>query len=217
MMCGQNKIKARLGRPTAGFTLTEMLVTLFILTLTSTLLATGIPVAIDTYHKVVNSSNAQLALSTTIGVLRSELGTASDVRYYTPSGGTPEVFYKTDEGYWVSISNPSSGETHRGLMKQFYSGDLEDTDVKITSIDSLTPLTDGRYALIPDASIPAPLQLRWSEIEVSDKKDKVAIKDLRVYNEDENKDGNADRALAIVVEKSSGGTAPFDILTRFAN
>lgn len=217
MMCGQNKIKARLGRLTAGFTLTEMLVTLFILTLTSTLLATGIPVAIDTYHKVVNSSNAQLALSTTIGVLRSELGTASDVRYYVPSGGSSEVFYKTDEGYWVSISNPESDEAHRGLMKQFYSGDLNSPEINITSIDELTPITDSRYTLIPDASIPAPLQLRWSKIEVSANKDKVTITGLRVYNEDDNKDGNADESLAIVVENSPGESAPFDILTRFAS
>ena len=213
MMCDQNKTKTTTARLAAGFTLTEMLVTLFILTLTSTLLATGIPVAIDTYHKVVNSSNAQLALSTTIGVLRSELGTASDVRYYVPSDGSPEVYYKTDEGYWVSISNPGSDEAHRGLMKQFYSGDLTDSEVEINSIDGLTPVPNGRYALIPDASIPVPLQLRWSKIEVSGSKDKVTLTGLRVYNEDD----DADKSLANVVENPSGEKTPFDILTRFAN
>ena len=38
-------------RDTAGFTLTEMLVTVLIMVLASTLLATGVPVAVDTYQR----------------------------------------------------------------------------------------------------------------------------------------------------------------------
>jgi prepilin-type N-terminal cleavage/methylation domain-containing protein len=108
-------------RVVQGFTLTEMLVTMLILALASTLMATGIPVAIDTYHRTVNSANAQVALSTTATVLRTELGTATKV-VSEKSDGSGKIFYKGSDGLWASIEKDT--KYSRGLVKQYYKGSL---------------------------------------------------------------------------------------------
>lgn len=108
-------------RVVQGFTLTEMLVTMLILALASTLMATGIPVAIDTYHRTVNSANAQVALSTTATVLRTELGTATKV-VNEKSDGTGKIFYKGSDGLWASIG--ADANRSLGLVKQYYMGSL---------------------------------------------------------------------------------------------
>ncbi len=87
-----------------GFSLTELLVAILILSMVSSVVAGGIPVAKEAYEKVTLSANAQVMLSTTISSLRNELCTATDVtildnanniikngtngvviRYYSPS------------------------------------------------------------------------------------------------------------------------------------
>ena len=144
-------------RSVSGFSLTEMLVTLLIMTLVSTLLATGIPVAIDTYHKTVNSANAQIALSTTLTVLRSEIGTSTDVRVV---GG--KIYYVTDEGYWASIGNPTphGDATFRGLEKQYYTGTPE--SVTADSITGLTKMEDLCLPVVSDSAITQPLHVTFS-------------------------------------------------------
>ena len=134
-------------RRSAGFSLVEMLVTTLILGLVSTLLATGIPVAADTYRKTVNSSNAQLALSTTMTVLRSELGTATEVLAYGN-----QVYYQSSEGYWVSIGNSDAVEGAHGLTKQYWMGS-PDTSVEDDVTD--TSDEDDVNGLIADDDAPA--------------------------------------------------------------
>ena len=75
-----------------GFSLTELLVAVLILSMVSAVVAGGIPVARDAYEKVTLSANAQVTLSTAISALRNELCTASEVNidsnaveYYSPS------------------------------------------------------------------------------------------------------------------------------------
>ncbi len=76
-----------------GFSIAELLVAILILSLVSTVVAGGIPVARDAYEKITLSANAQTMLSTAISALRNELCTASDVsvedqttlRYYSSS------------------------------------------------------------------------------------------------------------------------------------
>ena len=209
----------------AGFTLTEMLVTMLIMVLASTLLATGVPVAIRTYHQVTNSANAQIALATTLSILRSELGTARDVRVCD----NEMVLYKPDEGeeYWVVISNPTDDSKNRGLMKQYFkdeNGDLEGagTIVSRSVFERLTPVRDKnesliRYPLIPDASVPEPLQLRWTSVEIESgdgPTSSVKIGKLYVYNENSlANDGVPGSTLAVVGDADTG---PYQILTRFA-
>lgn len=151
MTVAQSRLNAA-RRNKQGFTLTEMLVTLLIMTLASTLLATGIPVAIDTYQKTVKSANAQIALSTTLTVLRAELGSSSDVRVVGD-----KIYYLSDEGYWASISNPT---TYRGLEKQYYGGQPS-TDA-IDSVEGLgAPIDDMCYPLISDSIVTDQLNVRF--------------------------------------------------------
>ena len=66
-------------RRRTGFTLVEMLVVLCIVLLVTAVCATGITAARDAYVNVVDASNAQLLLSTSLTRLRDELSTAFEV------------------------------------------------------------------------------------------------------------------------------------------
>ena len=67
-------------REKAGFSIAELLVAILILSMVSTVVAGGIPVARDAYNKITVSANAQVLLSTAIYSLRSELSTASELK-----------------------------------------------------------------------------------------------------------------------------------------
>ena len=64
----------------SGFSLAEVLVALLIVLMVSGIVAAGIPAAIRAYNTVIDSANAQVLLSTAITELKSELGTATDVK-----------------------------------------------------------------------------------------------------------------------------------------
>lgn len=78
------KMKTSIGkrlRGRRGFTVAEVLLAMLILLMATAVVAAGIPAAANAYHKVVDSANAQILLSTTMTRLRSELSTASQVQY----------------------------------------------------------------------------------------------------------------------------------------
>ena len=182
-----------ISRLTSGFTLTEMLVTLLIMVLASTLLATGVPVAIDTYQKTVNSANAQVAMSTTITVLRSEYGLSPKVMS-RGVGADTEVYYMTEEGLWAIIRNPKGDETYKGLVKEY---------VKTDSYGNPDPSNSlGTYPLVPDAAFKGanrPLELRVASI--AEAVGKVSVTNLSVT------DGTNELAKV----------DSYDVATRFAN
>lgn len=129
-----------IGRGEQGFTLAETMLALLIVVMLTGIVATGIPVAYNTYRQVVDDSNAQLALSTTATALRDELGLAVDVK--TASNGT--VFYKTGEGNWATIDNGASGSA--GLVKRVYA----------ETVDGFNPNSPGTAVstdLVPSISI----------------------------------------------------------------
>ena len=84
-----------------GFSLTELLVAVLILSMVSAVVAGGIPVARDAYEKITVTANAQVMLSTAISALRNELCTAN-VETPVPSEGTTKIRY-----YSPSIGNYS--------------------------------------------------------------------------------------------------------------
>lgn len=152
-------------RVVQGFTLTEMLVTMLILALASTLMATGIPVAIDTYHRTVNSANAQVALSTTATVLRTELGTATKV-VSEKSDGSGKIFYKGSDGLWASIEKDT--KYSRGLVKQYYKGSLgidDDVSELTRDEDADDPPTEP---LITDEAITSGLSVTFDSAKQHD-------------------------------------------------
>lgn len=187
-------------RDVAGFTLTEMLVTTLILAMVSTLMATGIPVAIDTYQKVVKTSNAQLALSTTVSIVKNELGLATDVQVVGEDTDAKIYYYSLNEGCWISINNPDSAFDVgvKGLVKQYYKGlptaetpvtALEKDGVGIPIVSNETITNDLKAVELKSASqLPDTKEIQVS-IRVTDK---------------------ADNNLANV-----GETQPYRILTRF--
>lgn len=211
----------------AGFTLTEMLVTTLILVLVSTLMATGIPAAIDTYQKVVMTSNAQMALSTTLSELRGELGLATRVEVKStggepaggepaggePAGGEPAggetegvgttqytvYYYSSSEGCWVSIGN-DTGEnpTYRGLVKQYLLG-MPTSSVTVDKLDK-----DGSpVPLVSNDAITDNLHVLLTN---ASRPDGIAAVDVVIEVKDA-----ADNTLASVGVEGSG----FRILTRF--
>ena len=89
----------------AGFTLAEMLLAILILLMVSSIVAAGIPAARNAYEKVVLGSNAQILLSTTVAMLRDELGTAwnvetggskDELRYFSADTGAVSRLYIDD-------------------------------------------------------------------------------------------------------------------------
>lgn len=187
-------------RAIAGFTLTEMLVTTLILAMVSTLMATGIPVAIDTYQKVVKTSNAQLALSTTVSMIKNELGLATDVQVEGTGSAAKIYYYSLNEGCWISINNPdpTTDPGVKGLVKQYYKG-LPTAETPVTGLEK-----DGTgIPIVSNEAITDALKSveLLSAEQPSDKKE-VDVK-IRVTDA-------ANNDLASV-----GETQPYCILTRF--
>ena len=82
-----------------GFTLAEVLITVLILLMVSSVMAGGIPAAANAYTKAVDAANAQALLSTTVNALRSELSNAWDVS----SSGNKIIYYSSDTGSQAKI------------------------------------------------------------------------------------------------------------------
>lgn len=155
-------------RNVGGFSLTEMLATMLILVLASTLMATGIPAAIDVYHKIVKTSNAQLALSTTLAAMRSEIGMASDARVLTVDEKHKIYYFLPEEGCWASIQNSA---TFRGLEKQYYKG------MPTATVELKDLATDGpSIPLMSDEAITEDLEVNITPISETSDRDGVDLK-----------------------------------------
>ena len=87
-------------RQKMGFSIAELLVAILILSMVSTVVAGGIPVARDAYNKITVAANAQVLLSTAIYSLRSELGVAMDVKHVSD---TSVVFNSGKNGHKTRI------------------------------------------------------------------------------------------------------------------
>ena len=94
----KNKLNSR------GFTLTELLITLIILLMVTAIVAAGIPLAARAYQKLVDASNAQLLMSTTMTELRGELSTAEDIK---AEGGA--LTYKAEDGTTSMLTSAEDG------------------------------------------------------------------------------------------------------------
>ena len=103
------QVKQKL-RSQGGFTLTELFATIVILLLVAGIVAGGIPAAVRAYEQVVDGANAQLLLSTTMTVLRDELGQATCV---DDSAGTSVT--TTDE-YGVAHTSEPRVAYHSGNL-----------------------------------------------------------------------------------------------------
>lgn len=169
-----------------GFSLTELLAAVLILSMVSAVVAGGIPVAKDAYEKITLSANAQVMLSTAISALRNELGTATQVKV-TDDGGL-EYFNSSINNYatitcpgndvivtWYSKNesgsiehNLVSGKTgdNNQLHVKYYKKDGEDgvawdSDTGIVTITGLKVVDDsGNTKAKMDGEDAAELKIR---------------------------------------------------------
>lgn len=89
-----------------GFTLTEMLIAVAILSLLSALLVTGTRLAVKSYAEVTDESNAQVLLSTCATMLRNELSNARDVELSEDG----VLSYKKGESSTITTLKMSGGQ-----------------------------------------------------------------------------------------------------------
>lgn len=96
-----------------GFTLAESLIAILILLMMSAIVAAGIPMAKRAYDKITVSANAQVLLSTTITVLRDELGTAQEV--VVDTNNNTVTYYDSNNS---SFSMISKNDTQGVMLEQ---------------------------------------------------------------------------------------------------
>ena len=118
-----------------GFSIAELLVAILILSMVSTVVAGGIPVARDAYNKITVAANAQVLLSTTINSLRSELGTAP---VFLKIGDDKKIVYKSSSRESKSMID-YSGESI--MICDYYDTD----DNHSSSLRELSHGTDDLY------------------------------------------------------------------------
>ena len=87
-----------------GFSLTELLAAVLILSMVSAVVAGGIPVAKDAYEKITLSANAQVMLSTSVSALRNELCKASEVKVVSGKTDTVLEYFSTSIQNYSQIS-----------------------------------------------------------------------------------------------------------------
>lgn len=97
----------RRARGKGGFTLTEMLATVLILSLVSGAMAAGIRFAVDQYHRSMLTSESKVLCSTLASIIRGELSSTTKVT----CDGTPDAsgFRRVSKFYSL---NYAVGKTH---------------------------------------------------------------------------------------------------------
>ncbi|MBO8464215.1 MAG: prepilin-type N-terminal cleavage/methylation domain-containing protein [Firmicutes bacterium] len=124
----------------SGFTLTEMLVTLLLLSMTLLCIGGGVVVAKNSYDTISRKSEAQLLLSTTILSVTEELRNATNIQERTVEHNTVISFFQQQRGYQMYFRNTTSS----GKKDNIYiapvgnSGQLPLINEKVSS-DSLYP------------------------------------------------------------------------------
>lgn len=101
-----------------GFTLTEVLAALLVVTMLTALVANSLPVAFRAFEKVQKSSNAQVALTSVTAALRGELTMATDVQAgtgnvvlsYTRADGDEAEIVRDESTGWLAIHNLVTGK-----------------------------------------------------------------------------------------------------------
>ena len=89
-----------------GFTLTEMLATVLIMSIVTTSIVAGVSVVKDNFKNVQNKANAQVLLSTTVAELTDRFAFASEIK----GGESSNPRFLLDiGGQWIVLKNSSDG------------------------------------------------------------------------------------------------------------
>lgn len=174
------KDHANATREKQGFTLVETLMALLIITMLTAIVANTLPVAKNSYEKVRDASNAQVALSTTTAALRNELGLATDVR---EDGG--KWYYQDASGGWARIF--ADGEEHPNLDPDDVKPSLQKQYYQETG-SGFSELTGAvSTSLVPQKALPDGLKVTCTNIAYDESKGVWTIFGLTVYKDSENK------------------------------
>lgn len=92
-----------------GFTLAELLITILILLMVSSVVAAGVPAAANAYRKVMDAANAQMLLSTTVTSLRRELAFAQSVPVKGTAVENAFQYTNGENGHTTSLTKESTG------------------------------------------------------------------------------------------------------------
>ena len=116
-------IKRKLGSRN-GFSMMELLMATLILALGGSIIVEGVPLAAEVCRKVVDYSNAQVLLSTTLTRLRDELGTAQEI---TPPDPGKTLKYICADGSESVIYIPAGGQ---GIYLREYNDMVASSEMK---------------------------------------------------------------------------------------
>ena len=156
-------------RSRSGFSLGEMLITVLILLMVSSVVAGGIPAAANAYTKAVDAANAHVLLSTTVNALRDEFATAWDVK---ESDGAIS-YYSSDNGSRSKIYIGAGVDAGKIMIQEY----LPDDDGLLN--DAIT-LDTGRQIVSDAATIKGKLKVTCSKITYDNTKHLVSVENLAV-------------------------------------
>ena len=127
----RNRIKSR-----KGFSLTEMLVTVLLMSLATLAVAAGVTAAVRTYRSMTLKSEAQTLLGTAIASVDDDFASADLSTLSIGEGGNEASFFSGNRGYEVHIHN--EGDTIYLTDAQGSSSDSEDS--KSASVSGAIPI-----------------------------------------------------------------------------
>ena len=121
-----------------GFSIAELLVAILILSMVSTVVAGGIPVARDAYNNITVAANAEVLLSTAIYSLRGELWNAQEINVpdtNTKIESDPNTiieFRNRKNGFKTEIfvSDPDSDGNKKIMIQEYIPEDSMDAATK---------------------------------------------------------------------------------------
>ena len=102
----KNRIRSR-----RGLSLAEVLIAILLVLMMTSIAAAGMPAAVNAYRKVVDASNAQTFLSTTMTSMRNELSTAKIVEI---SESQNQIKYMDSGGVETTITSIVGGSMENG-------------------------------------------------------------------------------------------------------
>ena len=144
-----------------GFSLSELLVTVIIVSLLSVMIVTGVRTALYSHRKVTEEANAEVLLSTCVTMLRNELSTATDIQVLSD---TKTITYqKGGSGIKSSLRSGMSGSAASTTEpEQIYHG-----SVGINSEDGSESISNETL-LISSVTATEGLFISYEEISYAD-------------------------------------------------
>lgn len=99
----------------SGFTITEMLITMLILSMALLCIGGGVVVAKNSYDTISRKSEAQILLSTVILSVTEELRNATNIQEVTMEDSNVISFFQQKRGYQMYFSNTSNSGAHDNI------------------------------------------------------------------------------------------------------